>query len=646
MTDRLEWKKGLPFPLGVSKQKNGIQFAVPVPWADQVVLHLYEEGKNRKIQSLSLDHSYQWGDIFSVIIENISWEHTEYIWEAEGREFTDPYGTWLKGREIWGRRIQRTPVRNGIRFLEYDWESDAHPNIPLKEAILYQLHVRGFTRHASSGVEHRGTFRGILEKIPYLKELGATSLLVLPCYEFDEILPEDEFSGTRQDFDPFSPPEEKKQESHRINYWGYGKGASYFSPKNTYASNRENPSGELKDLIKELHKNGMEFIMDICFEPGINKNLILDCLRYWVLEYHVDGFKFNENVVPAAMAAADPVLGKRKLFCSFWDRNELSVNGYCSKEKRLADFNDEFLITARRFLKSDEHQVDDFSRRMKKNPWDIGVVNYITNINGFTLMDLVSYDIKHNEANGEQGKDGTDYNYSWNCGVEGKTQRKAVKNLRRKQIRNALVMLFFSQGTPMILSGDEFGNSSGGNNNPYCQDNGTSWLNWAQWKTNQDIYQFMSCLIKLRKSHEILHMGKEFRIMDTISCGYPDISYHGTKAWYPDFSNYSRVLGIMLCGKYVKTHQGREDDFFYLAYNMHWEPHEYGLPSLPTGLEWEMLLDTSEIVRESMPEEPEKKHYLVPARSIVVFISKKVPEIEKSLKKQRLLPERRKLKEP
>lgn len=251
----------------------------------------------------------------------------------------------------------------------------------------------------------------------------------------------------------------------------------------------------------------------------------------------------------------------------------------------------------------------------------------MANTNGFTMMDMVSYDTKHNEKNGENNQDGNSYNFSWNCGVEGPTKRKKVLELRKKQLYNAFLMLFLSQGTPLLLAGDEFGNSQGGNNNAYCQDNEVSWLNWNLLKTNRDLFEFVKAVIAFRKAHPVFHMKKEPMVMDYLSCGHPDVSYHGVKAWRPEFENFRRQIGIMYCGSYGTKADGSQDDSFYVVYNMHWEPHEFDLPNPPRGQSWHLAFNTA--AREAggrfeAGAEPEvkEKHFLVPPRTIVVFIGK------------------------
>lgn len=621
-------KKGNPFPLGVSRAGNGIQFARVVTEGLHCKLLLFEEGSKRAFYSFTFNQDYKTGNVYSVILTDFSLEHVEYCYEIDGKREIDCYAGLVSGREQWASK-KWMELRGRIKTQAFDWEDDCSPNIAYENMILYQLHVRGFTKHISSGVKARGTFEGIREKIPYLKELGINSLFLLPIYDFEERMLEEEnqYRMPRK-----TEEKEESQPSFKLNYWGYTTSACYFAPKASYAYDRENPELELKGLIKELHQNKIEVILDMFFDLETNLTLITDCLRHWILDYHIDGFRVNDNVVPVNCMLEDPVIGSVKLLTTSWNIDKVKKNNRLTKKRLAAEYNDGFMIDIRRFLKSDEGQVNSFIERMKKNPESNAVINYITNVNGFTLMDLVSYDIKHNEKNGEDDRDGTDYNYSWNCGVEGRTRKKSILSLRRKQIFNAFMMLFFSQGTPMLLAGDEFGNSQEGNNNAYCQDNRISWLNWNLVEKNNDIWQLVKMLIAFRNAHPILHLPKPLRIMDYMSCGFPDLSFHGTKAWYLDSSNYSRVLGIMLCGMYAGREQEQKDNDFYIAFNMHWEAHAFDLPRLPKKRVWEKWLDTNEL-SNGFSEKKGKKTpdnivttYLVMPRSIVVFQSKMTPE--------------------
>ena len=336
--------------------------------------------------------------------------------------------------------------------------------IPYHEMILYRLHVRGFTMHSSSKVKHPGTFLGIKEKIPYLKKLGINAVELMPCYEFDEIIKDQNinpFSRYRsatlkKELEQFLDPDLKV----KLNYWGYQAKSYYFAPKHAYAY--KDSVKEMKQLIESLHKHGIDVILEMNFTQEVSQSLILDCLRYWVTQYGVDGFHLNDNVVSMDLIAHDPLLTDIKLL-THNVRTENRENQVTTRNQAI--YNEDYQNTVRRYLKGDEGQVSAFAAAFKSNPIKCAKINYITNTNGFTLADLYSYDIKHNEDNGEDNRDGTEFNYSWNCGVEGKSRRKKVMTLRHKQTRNALVTLFLSQGTPLLLAGDEFGNSQNGNNN-------------------------------------------------------------------------------------------------------------------------------------------------------------------------------------
>ena len=561
---------GNALPLGVTKVADGVQFAIYLPDKRECYLKLFRKGHQTEQYRIPLTDEYRMGSVYFVqlrsknttsafdIAEELS-DKYEYVYEADGEDIVDPYAAGISGRDRWNR-TDKMPVRGRICLKEFDWEGDYILRKPFHELVLYQLHVRGFTKHASSGVSKPGTFAGLQDKIPYMKDLGINGVLLLPVYDFEE------------------------KQGDKVNYWGYGVSDTYyFAPKAAYSSG-ENADEEFKETIKKLHRNGMEVILDFYFAPGTNLNLMTDCLRHWVLNYHVDGFRVNTEVMPSLTLASDPILSGVKLFSSYWDEEMLSGAGIHQADNCLAEYNEGFMNDARRFLKSDEGQAEAFYKRFYRHPDKVGVINFMTHVNGFTMMDLVSYDIKHNESNGERNADGTEYNYSWNCGVEGKTRKKAVLEQRKRQIRNAFLMLLFSQGTPMILAGDEFGNSQEGNNNPYCHDDAVTWLNWKQTKTGEQIRNYVKQLIAFRTEHPVLHQAKALCMQDTLSCGLPGISAHGVQTWRPDFSNYSRILGVLLAGDYAQKPDGTSDDSIYIIFNMYWETKSFDLPTLPADI--------------------------------------------------------------
>ncbi|MDO4166668.1 MAG: alpha-amylase family glycosyl hydrolase [Eubacteriales bacterium] len=645
---RFAIKPGHALPFGVTRVQDGVQFAIYLPDRKQCFLKLYRLGAAEPEYRIPLTEEFRMGSVYFVLLElqdsgadtevagkrlqntdhatlaQILTEQYEYLYEADGEDLVDPYASALSDRQKWGKREPNMPTRGRICLREFDWETDHPLHIDFSDLILYQLHMRGYTRHASSKVKHPGTFVGLQQKIPYLQDLGINGVLLLPIYEFQEI---------QTSAAAYQKPQE---EGYTLNYWGYGAPETYyFAPKASYSSHPEQADQELKSLIKALHHAGIEVLMDFYFSPGTNLTLMIDCLRYWVLEYHVDGFRVNTEVMPSISLASDPILSGVKLLSAYWDPQMLSDAGVCHAENALAEYNDGFMNDARRFLKSDEGRVEPFFQRFYRMPKDAAVVNYITHVNGFTLMDLVSYDIKHNESNGENNMDGTEYNYSWNCGVEGKSRKKAVTSQRMRQIRNAFLMLLCSQGTPMILAGDEYGNTQEGNNNPYCHDDTVTWLNWRETKQKEQIHEYVKRLIAFRKSHPILHQGRQLQLMDTISCGVPDLSAHGLQTWRPDFSNYSRMLGVLLSGRYVQNEAGEPEDSLYIIFNMYWETKSFDLPTLSDGSEWHVFLETyDETFSELPPRKPKKagrkrrkqlgiqRKTVVPPRSIVIFVSR------------------------
>ncbi len=651
-------KPGNTMSFGVTRVAKGVQFAIYLPDTGDCHLNLYIRGEKKPHLSIDLTKKYKWGSVYFVTLEkhpdnpdkrditDILSNDYEYMYETAKGEFIDPYAAGISGRSTWGKssKDKNTAVRGRICLREFAWEDDCQLKRPFDEVILYELHVRGFTRHSSSAVKAKGTFNGLVEKIPYLKNLGINAILLLPCYEFNEVIsvtnsgvPE----SVRKDIEKINAISDKEENTTaideenkvKLNFWGYGaKETFYFAPKSSFANEKDIPSNEFKNMIKQFHMAGIEVLMDIYFSPGTNLCLMTDCLRHWVVEYHLDGFRVNDEVMPSIVMVSDPVLSGVKLLTSHWESDTLKNAGVVREVNALAEYNEGFMNDVRKYLKSDEGMVRPFLERFYRNPSEYSVINFITHVNGFNLMDLVSYDIKHNESNGENNSDGTDYNYSWNCGFEGYTRKKYILNRRLLQIRNALVMLFTSQGTPMIYAGDEFGNTQNGNNNPYCHDDNTTWVNWNKLKTNKEIFDFTQKIIEFRKEHPVFHQKKELMMIDTLSCGMPDLSVHGTGAWRPDYSNYNRMLGILLYGDYAVLDDGSHDDSVYIIFNMYWEAKSFDLPLLPEGKEWHVAVETYNntftevpVVRKRKRKKPPfeiSRKTIVPPRSVVIFVGR------------------------
>ncbi len=619
------------YPMGLTVTKKRLHMSVA--WAGEACsLVLYERGKKEPWQIFAMDPGKRQGYVWNLTLESegVFPVNLEYCLELDGKLSPDPYGKTMYGWEKWGdleniHRNLRSPVKEEI----FDWEGDVPLNLPFEECIIYRAHVRGLTKHPSSKVREKGTFKAVVEKIPYLKGLGITTLELLPVTEFQEVMTGEgrldtvagKPGGQGNHGENGFPDKGQKKASGKINYWGYGD-CCYFAPKASYSSgNHKEPVNELKNLVKNLHKAGIELVLELYFKGTEEPSFVLETVRYWVQEFHLDGVHLT-GAASKELIGRDPYLSRTKLFAADWN----GVEG--GGQRHLAEYNDGFLIDMRCFLKGDEDKLNQLIFRTRRNPERAAVINYMANTNGFTMMDMVSYDVKHNERNGEDNRDGTDYNYSWNCGMEGPSRKKKLVEMRKKQLRNAALLLFLSQGTPLLLAGDEFGNSQSGNNNAYCQDNEISWLNWNLQKTNQDIYDFVEKSIALRREHPVFHQKRELMAADYLACGHPDVSYHGEKAWCPEFEAFRRQLGILYCGKYGKRVDGSSDDYFFVMYNMHWEPHEFGLPKLPRDQRWHLLVDTENAGEEGYfrgEEEPalkEQKQYKVSERSIVVLIGR------------------------
>lgn len=599
-------KAGHPFPMGVTREADGINISLQAPETEEAELLIYEKdaaGRRKQTVKIPFPAEGRTGKILCMKVEGLPEEFAYSFRVGETRQ-TDEYAKYLPDRLRFGAPWKET---SALCYKDdFDWKGDRPLKLPMEDTILYRLHVRGFTRHVSSGVQARGTFEGIREKIPYLKELGITMIELLPAYEFDE--------AARP-----LPGHTLKEQDGRINYWGYTN-AFYFAPKASYSYSGQ-AYRELKELVRELHQNGIEISMEFYFVAGTRKDFIVECLRYWVLEYHIDGFHVNSDVAPMQMIAEDPLLASTKLFGAWWGETKR-----CRGDKKhLAEFHDGFMVDARRFLKGDEGQLQTLSCRMTANPEGFSIVNYMANHDSLTLHDSVTYEKKRNEKNGENNRDGSVFNYSWNCGEEGESRRKKVLERRDRQVRNALSLVFLSQGIPMLLAGDEFGRTKGGNNNAWCQDNDTSWINWKLNRSRAALLAFVRELTAFRKSHRIFHMPEQLKGMDYGKNGYPDVSFHGTRAWYPDFEAYNRHIGMMYCGGYAKYVQKQEEDFYYVAFNSHWEEHLLALPNLPKGKRWYELMSTNRVGQEfRKAEEPleNQKEFVALPRSCTILVGR------------------------
>ena len=559
--------QGQPLPLGVNVSGDHVNFSVAVPEGERCWLLLYRAGEEEPKERYEMTEAI--GEVRFLALEGMDPADYEYNYMIGGEVTVDPYARGLAGRDIWGkeRDIQKHEVRGVLKNGRYDWEGDEPLKLPFHSIVAYSLHVRGFTKHTSSGVEKKGTFSGVVEKLPYLKDLGINQIQCMPVYEFEEC-------------------------GRFRNYWGYGQ-AYYFAPKSAYAASGDGER-ELKDMVKACHKEGIEVVLEMPFTGDTSKQLMEECLRYYCLEYHIDGFLLNPYVAPMDAIHADPIL----------------------KHTKILVHDTGFQTVMRRFLKGDAGMVRDVMYWLRHQSETKEILNMITGQTGFTLRDLVSYDGKHNEANGEQNQDGPDYNYSWNCGAEGPSRKKAVTELRKNQTRNAFFLLLLAQGTPCILAGDEFGNTQKGNNNVYCQDNPVGWLDWSGLEKHPELHDFVKELIAFRKKHPVFWPEKEMTGMTYSKKGVPDVSYHGENAWRVPLEVSSRQLGVYYSGT-DRTGEGDEDCF--VAYNMHWLEHTFALPALPRGKKWYRIASTQEGILDKAEPLDDQKFAEVKERTIMIF---------------------------
>ena len=710
-------RPGRPYPFGATLVPGGVNFSVFSRHASYCVLVLFERGKASPMVEIPFRGMFQkaetdepvWGEfrignVFSMTVFDLDYEDIEYGFRMDGpypktergqpgqhrfdpsKILMDPYAKAIGGREVWGQ----TPDWNGLYhhrarlvYDDFDWEGDRPLEIPMEDLIIYEMHVRSFTRHPSSGVKRPGTFAAMREKIPYLKELGVNCVELMPIYEFDEF----ENSHIHPDTGELL-----------MNYWGYST-VGFFAPKAGYAATGKSKDGtqvadELKTLIKELHRHGIEIILDVVFNhtaegneygptisfrgidnvtyymltPGegyyynfsgtgntlncnnpIVRSMVLDCLRYWASEYHIDGFRFDlaailgrdpsgaplPNPPLLETLAFDPILGKCKLIAEAWDAGGLYQVGSFPAYGRWAEWNGKYRDDVRKFLKGDMGLAGGMAQRLEGSPdlyaWGsrgpTASINFITCHDGFTLYDLVAYNGKHNEANGENNNDGGNDNHSWNCGWEGLSTDPAVNELRCRQMKNAIAMLIVSQGVPMILSGDEMGQTQSGNNNAYCHDTELSWLNWTQLEANADLFRFFKNCIAFRNAHPVLRSKTHFANQDYVGSGYADITWHGPQAWNADWSGTNRTLAFMLCGKHAKGGTV-VDNTIYVTMNMHWETLPFDLPGLRDGMQWHVFVNTSAPSPEdswqpgSEPLLEDQSRFLVGSRSVVILVGK------------------------
>ena len=608
-TDGL-WQDIIGGMSGAWCRADKICFKTVAEGADTCTLLLFGKGKKEPGKELSMTRIGN-STVFYAEVPQVEVKgYTTYLFLNEKGRGTDVYAKLVCGKNSFGVLEEEVrPVIPKKENHETDFLSDEKGFVcpAFSDLIFYKLHVRGFTKHTTSGAKNKGTFAGLAEKIPYLLELGINAVLLMPVYEFDECMEVskncgclsakqlaqyearygEEFVKVQQAYE--NGTEEKTVD--RVNYWGYTPNNFYFAPKTSYASDKKHPEEELRQTVKALHDAGIAVFYEFFFGSGVKKSLITDCLRYWTYAYGADGFRIigDNGVLP--LLTEDPYLSGVKFLVT--DSPECGLFSENFEERRVAVYNDGFRNVMRRFVKGDENVVGEFVGRFCDERREFAQLRYIADQNGFSLYDLYAYDRKHNEANGEDNKDGEDYNHSWNCGIEGETSKKKINALRAQLRKNALSTVLLAQSVPMLFMGDEFGHTKEGNNNAYCQDNEISWINWRLNKEKKEQLSFVKDLIAFRKANGILSGGRTLRGSDWKNAGLPDVSYHGVELWQPDYAPYSRTISLLFSGAYGEP--AGED--IYLLFNMHWEELRFALPKEhrvgSSENEWQIMLDTS-----------------------------------------------------
>ena len=669
---------------GACVASNGVSFTINSHGATRCTLLLFKPQAPKPYARIPFPDSYRIGDTYSMLVYDIKPDEFEYAFSFDGpyepakgllfneeNVLLDPYSRAVTGQRKWGEKPEGGKdfeYRARVVKSSFDWGNIKQLEQPFEDLVIYEIHVRGYTKDKSSGVSAPGTFAGLKDKIPYLKDLGINAVELMPIFEFDEMESARVVDGVQL-----------------YNYWGYNT-VSFFAPNTSYAFNEEhNHEGdELKSLIKALKENGIEVILDVVFNhtaegnemgpcfsfKGIDnnvyymltpdahyynfsgcgnvmncnhpvvRNFIIDCLRHWAIEYRVDGFRFDlasilgrdQNGAPMAnppileSLAFDPVLGKMKLIAEAWDAGGLYQVGSFPSWNRWAEWNGRYRDDMRSFLKGDDGMAGNAITRIAGSrdlysPESRGhkaSVNFLTCHDGFTLYDLYSYNEKHNEKNGWNNTDGDNNGHSWNCGAEGETDDPNVNGLRRRLIKNAFAALLCSRGPAMFFAGDEFCNTQFGNNNAYCQDNIISWLDWGRLEEFKEIHDFVRHMIQFRKEHPILR-----KMTKPSSCQFPEISVHNGTPFNASTDYKTKLIGIMYAGR---NEEDTEDDIVFYCMNAYWEPLVMQLPVLPNGKHWHVDTNTNAEYFDG-EDFTEKTELLgvntirVPARTTIILVA-------------------------
>ncbi len=588
------------FHTGIIVTKDGILVSTVFRGTDSCGIILYRIADGTCIRFPFTDE-YRFGNLYSVKIAPLQASEWCYQLYNGSTSFIDPGCRSVVEIESEGKTIQA-----GGFFYAPDDQRPAYKSGCAKRDgndFIYSLHVRGFTMLSKDLQSVPGTFSAAAERIDYLKSLGVTAVELMPIYELQPETRADKGPRTMEDALALYPVNQKGRPIRdlsvkKVNYWGYTRGF-YYAPRNSYSTPGYpgGPQKEFADMVKKFHAAGICVYLQLYFPGSVSTSAQIHIVRYYVTHYDIDGFHLMGACADLRVFSSDPLLADTRLFHTSFPYEDIAgtdaenpESGLISTEN-LYSYNSEFSNLLRRFCKSDDYVLREFMYEFLKVPTGHGNVHYVCSNDGFTLRDLVSYNDRHNEANGEGGNDGEAHNYSWNCGVEGDTDIEDVLRLRKNQIRNLLTLLFLSQSTPLLNAGDEAYNTQMGNNNPYCQDNELGWTGWDNGVTGDEIRRFVQKIVAFKRAHAVFTGVKPFKSTDYLGCGYPDLSLHGKEAWKPDLGHFSHSIGICLCENYVRPSD--KTDLLYIAVNMHWETQELGLPKLAPGRRWNLLIDTA-----------------------------------------------------
>jgi glycogen operon protein len=591
--------KRTPFAgYGVKNHKEGTYFAANLPCIRECGVLIYDIDNKDKPLKITFDRRFSMGNVYSCVVKGLDLKGKAYRFFCDDRDFPDAYSKKIIGNEVFGEQVKESELKSalGSDRSPAGWNEDVLLEIPYEDSLIYEAHVRGLTMGDPSLKKNKGTFLGIESRIPYLKSLNVTALLLMPVYEFIEReMSKDINLSLKRARADFREP----VKSTKVNYWGFCK-AYPFAVKRSFSSSGD-AEYEFKHLVKKLHANGIECLLTIHSDVAGTFDTMCELLHFYTENFHVDGFRIVGSRSYFEELVKDPFLKRSKLIFEDADTSLLQGEGL-APYRNVSVINEAFLRNSRRFLKSDEDTVSYMSYAVRDNSRYWSPIRNITDFSGFTLKDLFSYNRKHNEANNEENTDGTDYNYSWNCGVEGDTNRRSVQSLRMKLYKNAYLLMFLSQGTPLMVSGDEVLNSAEGNNNPYCQDNTIGWVSWESKKANREFREFVKNLSSFRKRHAVLHQPGELKLFDYLSCKLPDISFHSEEAWKIDQNPASREFAVLYCGQYARQYTGRAEDSIYVIYNMHWEKADFVLPVQDPKAKWSLLYSTDGSTDDSFDE--------------------------------------------